>query len=673
MHRFKTCGISVLNPVDIERDYLDFTVDYAIQNKYNHVQLIGPIHNPVKGNIDGMTYYKKYACFNDEKDSAYVDYNLDVVNKALKKLHDAGIKSYMWHHELELPLTFSDAFPEVLNSDGDIEVSHPLVTDFLQNKIKDFFDAYPYMDGIILTLHETRVPLLKLKNQKLSKVERVKLVTKVLYDTCVSLGKKLICRPFASIEEDYEMMTRAYEEISTDMVIMDKWTQFDWSLTLPDNAFFAKIKNNPILVETDIFGEYFGKGRFPLMLKEHIEHKIEYCAKFSPDGFCSRIDRAGRHPFGDVNEVNLYIMNACTKGEDVDKAIDDFFESKYPGYGDKVREIMENTEEILRRIIYLKGYYFSELSLFPQLNHSKNHFYFEMMREDYALCSGEWFIPKNWLRGSIEGVIAEKQSAVDMANKVYDKLQLLKGKLDDKEFEKLNVKFLNLKICASVWRVLVDVFYNYAKYFELKDEKYEKDFYLAINKLDELNEQGKALLGANFYCVQGDAVLVNKAKEFITSFTSQTVESFKVEKETTLAIEKEKPYDFVVCGGGNEHHKIKKEVNFSDTLILDGKLARVPGSTRKGWSSVNAHGWFSYEIAVKPNSENVIQVQMGSETKKLDVKVTVNDQETIIKKDIDGVETVTLKFTAGAENNVRVRFDRLTSYTPCIFTIKVFN
>lgn len=673
MHRFKTCGISVLNPVDIEQDYLDFTVDYAIQNKYNHVQLIGPIHNPVKGNIDGMTYYKKYACFNDEKDSAYVDYNLDVVNKALKKLHDAGIKSYMWHHELELPLTFSDAFPEVLNSDGDIEVSHPLVTDFLQNKIKDFFDAYPYMDGIILTLHETRVPLLKLKNQKLSKGERVKLVTKVLYDTCVSLGKKLICRPFASIEEDYEMMTRAYEEISTDMVIMDKWTQFDWSLTLPDNAFFAKIKNNPILVETDIFGEYFGKGCFPLMLKEHIEHKIEYCAKFSPDGFCSRIDRAGRHPFGDVNEVNLYIMNACTKGEDVDKAIDDFFESKYPGYGDKVREIMENTEEILRRIIYLKGYYFSELSLFPQLNHSKNHFYFEMMREDYALCSGEWFIPKNWLRGSIEGVIAEKQSAVDMANKVYDKLQLLKGKLDDKEFEKLNVKFLNLKICASVWRVLVDVFYNYAKYFELKDEKYEKDFYLAINKLDELNEQGKALLGANFYCVQGDAVLVNKAKEFITSFTSQTVESFKVEKETTLAIEKEKPYDFVVCGGGNEHHKIKKEVNFSDTLILDGKLARVPGSTRKGWSSVNAHGWFSYEIAVKPNSENVIQVQMGSETKKLDVKVTVNDQETIIKKDIDGVETVTLKFTAGAENNVRVRFDRLTSYTPCIFTIKVFN
>ena len=674
MHKFKTCGISVLNPVALDEDYLNFTVDYAIENKYNHVQLIGPIHDPITGNIDGMTYYKKYARFNDEKNAEYVDFNLKVVNPALEKLHNAGIKTYMWHHELELPTGFSQAFPEVLNSDGDIEVSHPLVSDFLENKIRDFFEAYPFMDGIILTLHETKVPLLKLKNQKLSKVERVKLVTKVLFDTCASLGKELICRPFASIEEDYVMMMKAYEEISTDMVIMDKWTQFDWSLTLPDNKFFTKIKNNPILVETDIFGEYFGKGRFPLMLKEHIEHKIEYCSTFSPNGFCSRIDRAGRHPFGDVNEVNLNIMNACTKGENVDDAINAFFEKKYPGYGDKVREIMENTEEILRRVIYLKGYYFSELSLFPQLNHSKNHFYFEMMREDYALCSGEWFIPKDWQRGDIAGVIAEKDSAVEMADQAYAKLLELDGKLDKTEYAKLHVKFLNLKLCAKIWRVLVDVFYNYAKFFELKDAKYEQDFYKAIDTLNQLNEQGKELLGKDFYCIQGDAILVTKAKEFITTFTTKTVESFEVEKKTAQEFDKQDLYDYVICGGGNEHHKIMKEVNFSDTMILDGKLGRIPGSNRgRGWSSVNAHGWFSYEIAVKPNQTNEIEVCVGSESPRLDLKITLGDKETVIKKDLDGAEVVKLSYDAKDESTVRIRFDRLTGYTPCIFSIKVFS
>lgn len=39
---------------------------------------------------------------------------------------------------------------------------NPLVKDFLENKILDFFEAYPLMDGIILTLHETKILFLKL-------------------------------------------------------------------------------------------------------------------------------------------------------------------------------------------------------------------------------------------------------------------------------------------------------------------------------------------------------------------------------------------------------------------------------------------------------------------------------------------------------------------------------
>lgn len=76
-----------------------------------------------------------------------------------------------------------------------MEVSHPIVKDFLENRIKDFFDAYPKMDGVVLTLHETKIPLLNLKNQKLDKIERVKFVTKTLYDACAKYGKELIVRP----------------------------------------------------------------------------------------------------------------------------------------------------------------------------------------------------------------------------------------------------------------------------------------------------------------------------------------------------------------------------------------------------------------------------------------------------------------------------------------------
>ena len=468
----KINGISVCNPVEVDKDYLLYTVDYAIKEGFNHIQYIGPTHDGVKGNIDGMTFFRKYASFNSSKDAAYVEKSIDAVNEACNRAYENGIDMYVWHHELDLPLYFKEVYPEVQNSCGDIEVTHPIIKDFLENRIMDFFYTYPKMRGIVLTLHETKIPLLKLKEQKLDKVERVKYVTEILYNACNKLGKDLIVRPFASIEEDYELMTRAYESISDNLVIMDKWTQFDWSLTLPHNSFFKKIKKNPIMIETDIFGEYFGKGRLPLMLKNHIKDKYEYCETFNPVGYDSRIDRNGYHPFGDVNEVNINIMNACVNGRDVNAEIDKFFSKKYPEASERVRELMENTEEIQIKIMNLCGYYFSELSLFPSLNHCKNHYYFEIMKENCTLSSNEWYIPTDWKKPSLEELVEEKKSAIAETQEMLDKLLALKGIICEEEYEKLYVKFANLKYVAQSWFYMMLIIANYAKFFESGDKRY---------------------------------------------------------------------------------------------------------------------------------------------------------------------------------------------------------
>ena len=664
-------GISVCNPVDVEPEYFLYTIDYAIKNKMTHVQLIGPTHNYIKGNIDGMTPYRKYSQFNNSKDVEYMNMCLDVVNVGCKRAHDAGIKMYLWHHELDLPDDFSKVYPEILNSDNDIEVTHPLVKDFLANRVYDFFAAYPYMDGIILTLHETKVPLLKLKNQKLGKVERVKYVTQTLYEACKEIGKELIVRPFASIEEDYEMMTKAYESISTDLMIMDKWTQFDWSLCLPHNKFFNKIKNNPIFVETDIFGEYFGKDRLPIMLKDHIKEKFEYCESFNVSGYVSRIDRAGQHPFGGPNEVNLDIMNAYMLGEDVEKAINNFFEKNYPEAAKEVRELMENTEEIQKKIFYLNTYYFTELSLFPKINHCKNHFYFEMMKEDYCLASNEWFIPIGWERGPIENVLEEKASAVKQADEIYEKLLALKGKLKDDAYDKLWYRFANLKYVAHIWQQLANTFLNYAKYFETKDAKYEDKLNETLQTMLAINEEGKKLLGDKFYCLNGDT-LVNVANfDYVQMFVKDVSDSFRIEKAETLKAEGENLTDFIICGGAMESHKLQKEVNFSDTFITENDLYRIPGSYKgKNWSAINTHGWFSYEISVKPNEENKIKVLLGTMGESIDIKININGSEYTVNEKTDGKYEYEIAYTPKADK-VRIRFDRFTANTPCVYTIKV--
>ena len=669
-------GISVCNPVDIERDYLMYTVDYAIKHGIEHMQFIGPIHNPEKGNIDGMTIYRKYSCFNISKDMEFVYNTIRYVNEACKKAHDAGIKTYVWHHELEVPPNFIEVYPEICNSYGDVEVTHPIIRDFLENKLQDFFSEYPLIDGIILTLHETRIPLLKLKNQKLQKKDRVKYITEILYDTCKALGKELIVRTFASIEEDYEMMLQAFEEISTDLLVMDKWTQFDWSLTAPNNTFFHKVKNNPLFVETDIFGEFFGKGRLPLMLKEQIKEKFEYCEKFNPAGYVSRIDRGGCDPFGEVNEVNINIMNACMSGENVDDAIESFFKEKYPKAAKEVMNLMEKTEHILRKIIYLKGYYFSELSAFPSLNHSKNHFYFEMMRNNYDIASDEWFVPKNWERGSIESVIFEKESAAKESAELFEQFEALKGKIEENDYQNLWEKFANLKYVAAIWCELAKSFIYYTKYFETSDIKYKNELVETVEKLRVLNNEGKQILGNRFYCTQLNLFDdTDNSAELVKNFTEELMQTFEAEEKQVKELDSKKLTDYVICGGATEGHKIQKEVNFSDTFLIDGCICRIPGSGRgTNWSTVNAHGWFSYLVKIVPNYKNTIRISAGSTGTSTDVKITVGNNEfKFYGEPSKNAEFIINYVSNENENYVRIRFDRISPNTPHIYTIEIMR
>ncbi len=668
-------GIAVCNPVDLDREYMLFTADYAISHGINHYQIVGPIHNPEKGNIDGMLFYRKYSQFNNEKNEEYVRFCEDCVNEVLEKLSAAGIKSYMWHHELEVPEHFKAAFPEILNEYGDVEITHPVIKDFLENKIIDFFAAYPKMDGIILTLHETRIPLLKLQNQKLSKVERVKYVTEILYNTCRTLGKELIVRPFASIESDYEMMTAAYEQISSEMTIMDKWTQFDWSLTLPENRFFSKIRSNPLLVETDIFGEYFGLGKLPIMLKEHIKKNYTYCEKFSPLGYMSRIDRATFHSFGDVNEVNYRIMEAYQNGSDIDAAIDNFFIERFGEAGADVRRLMEPTEDIQRRIFYINNYYFTQGSRFPLLNHSKNHFWFEIMKEEHYLESGEWFIPKNWERGSIDALLEEKGSAIEDCLSCLEILKTLEGRISKEDYATLEKKFYNLYYVALAWQKLLKIFINYVKFFETGEEKYKEELTKTLMILQSVDAAATDMLGDDFYIrsLTNDQLGAHCSDSPITSFIDEIKEAFMHDGTALKRLGEEELYDFVLCGSAVEGHKIKKEVNFSDTYLREGGFCRIPGTNRgKNFSTVNAHGWFSYEMKQKPNSVNTLTVVVEGTEGNIDFKLTVGEDSVEIKEQRDGIAEFEFDFeeTEG-KDTVRIRLDRISGYTPYFYELKI--
>ncbi len=667
-------GMSMCNPVRIEADYILKTARYAIENGYTHFEIVGPTHDPVRGNCDGMIYYRKYAEFNTGKDAEYIDYCIKVVNEVCDMLAERGIKTYYWHHELEVPLRFDEVYPEIHNADGDVEVSHPLIRDFLESKIEDFFFTYPNMSGIVLTLHETRIPLLKLKNQKLDKIERVKYVTSIIYEACKRLGKELIVRPFASMASDYDDLMTAYEQISEELTVCDKWTQYDWSLTMPHNEFFDKIKNNPLMVETDIFGEYFGKGFLPIMLKDHIVNKYAYCEGYEPRGYVSRIDRGGFIPFGTPNEVNLEIMSACQDGRDVDEAIDAFFRREYGECSGEVRELMERTEDIQIKMFYINRVEFSMLSLFPSLSYIITAQKVEMFREKPELDESAWYIPKGYKRPPLSELTATKREAVTEAEEKLRLLRSLKGRLTEEKYHGLYTRFTNMYIAARLWEQLTFCCIGLAGYFESKDERCIEDVTRAMERLIEIDNEGFATLGEEYYCYALGRTSPTKAtRSNVPHFVAQVSELFEKEVAEIKRLDGMGLVDYVVAGGFGERHNMKKEINFSSSHTFPDGVCRLAGSSRgKAWSVVKAHGWFSYDLAVKPNAENIITVTAGGwDSEHIDLAVTVNGKRQVFTEVSEKKLALTIPYTATDEDKVTVRFDRITEFAPVVYTVEV--
>ena len=90
------------------------------------------------------------------------------------------------------------------------------------------------------------------------------------------------------------------------------------------------------------------------------------------------------------------------------------------------------------------------------------------------------------------------------------------------------------------------------------------------------------------------------------------------------------------------------------------------------WSSINAHGWFSYEVKVKPLEENEIHIVMGSTGEQLEVRITIGEKDYEIREKVCGRKKLVFPYAAGVEcSSVRIRFDKISGYTPCVFGIKV--
>ena len=91
------------------------------------------------------------------------------------------------------------------------------------------------------------------------------------------------------------------------------------------------------------------------------------------------------------------------------------------------------------------------------------------------------------------------------------------------------------------------------------------------------------------------------------------------------------------------------------------------------WSSINAHGWFGYELKIKPGENNEITIVLGSSNGQLEVKITLGEEQYFVSEALsESKKKLVLRYAADGDcDKVRIRFDKISAHTPCIYSIKV--
>ena len=163
-------ALSPHHPTPMDPDYLMRVVEAARTYGYNAIQICGDTH--AGGNLDGITEFKRFSRANRVQDQAGVRRRREILQTTCKAAHAFGMKVFFWHHELWFPKRLEEVYPDWFvpaprNAfTKDLYVKRvPRVTpdapiwEYMDAKFTEAFDQCPELDGTVMTIQESQVPI----------------------------------------------------------------------------------------------------------------------------------------------------------------------------------------------------------------------------------------------------------------------------------------------------------------------------------------------------------------------------------------------------------------------------------------------------------------------------------------------------------------------------------
>lgn len=289
---------------DDDMNYLRKMIDLAPEYNINHIELS---HN--------MIWYTEDVLNNESKQKNF--------NKLIERAHKNNLELFIWTHEIS-------TLPEKFIVNGKTDLDNPKLWEWLKDKYRTLFQVIPGVDGMVLTLSETKIKVYEDSKviTTLSKSERVAKLLRTIYEVCKEYNKTLYVRTWAAVEWITEGIKMTPKEIG----VMNKVTQSDFGTYWPHHPNIGIYGDRPQVVEFDLCGQYLGRSQIPSAKPAYIKYRWRYAFGKGVIGAIGRVGTleqnfSGKmgnlqientHVIGTPNEINLYAFSKILANPDID-------------------------------------------------------------------------------------------------------------------------------------------------------------------------------------------------------------------------------------------------------------------------------------------------------------------------------------------------------------------
>jgi len=422
-------------------DILRHEIDLAAEHGVNHIQL-----------SHGLVHYAEQVLESSDL--------RDDIAELIERAHRQRIEVMLWTHEMQ-------NVPAHFRIGGKVDLSSRRTWDYVANKYDELFAELPKLDGVVLTLTETRIRIDD-DNEVVSNrppAQRIARMISMINQICHKHKAQLIVRSFTWVPRTMLWYAEAMRSVPDDVTVMTKESWGDWYQYSPPNQLLGLFGRHPQIMEVDCWGEYAGGTEIPWVSARHIQSRLRLAKRYGLAGAVARVDRREQSTFGTVNEFNTFAFSRMMKDPevDLDELRDEWLVRTYPAEATQaIARALDKTNEIVQCIYFnrgIKGVTTNEPTLVAAEADSTNRFWrdFHGQWDPEMAVRGEQLL--NPTEETLISLVSEKDRAISLCDQALADVDEARPHLSQTAYESLRSGFERARVLAAAWRAMTEVTY----------------------------------------------------------------------------------------------------------------------------------------------------------------------------------------------------------------------